>query len=963
MTSRETTSPTGPSTTDHSPDTDSEEDESNSSRGPEKVTSSRYRSLIDSLGTNRTGYLGSGLFVLSLTLGLASLGGYLYSATLSSGATYYWPVREATFALAPLGFAVLLFSVTVLLPGSRRLVGLGVTGTLICALSVAMFTTVYPENWSSSSQGVTGQVVGGYALGLGLLILTTGIATRTRRRQLHQDQNEVQSTSTTQSARPNVSTALDEGSAGSGTADGDERDERPIHATHPVRLDTDAVDDLGDLHTTLVAAPGIHLESDAAQIGNEWVRTLYVAGYPDRAQIGMLESALAIPTADFDYSIHVNPRDPSRTIASLKKNIRDLKVKQIEKSERGDVTQLDTERTLAEHETIYSRLIEGSQQVFDVGIYVTIRAEDREQLDRITDQLRTSLQAEQLTPKSASFQQDDALVCTSPIARDVLGHSAMMLGDGVGALFPFSLGTHIERDGVLMGYHSVTGSPLVVDRFAREKGYNCFVVGNTGAGKTFDTVLNLLRTLGKDDETMVIIADPFGDLAVLSEILDGERIVVSGTKGLNPLELSPTPEHILERTTDLDPYKQTVQKNVMGFLEAFFEMENTSLEGKRGVASVAVREAYQRKGITPDPATHGNESPTLRDVRDVLRDITQNPLDFIEGDPGTVSDIEVELWTRRASQLRMDLEPFREGGEYEHLARQTEVEIGESSVVYLDMQQVEGEQKTGLMLQLLLHAVYEQAKQTDKRVIFAIDEAHYLMQSSATLAFLERAVRHSRHFDLSIQLITQTVDEFFSADKEQAKTIADNCSLKVFHQVEGLSDANAAEWLGFSPPEAEFVRTAKPGSEADGYSQALVEVGEVGRFPINVRALPEETALITGEADQTSEKAAEGDSAGTHMPHSQAPEVVRNGNGLDDDVDEEIEPITSLEETQIIRRETNGAATDAIDEEEAVVDFDDLEPEEAARLLKMFGPKKLCKDPLQDGSNDPNHQSGRDGTQ
>ena len=614
------------------------------------------------------------------------------------------------------------------------------------------------------------------------------------------------------------------------------------------------LDTLGDLHSTLVAAPAIQIEADAVRVGDEWVRTLFVAGFPDRAVTGMLDSALSHPSADFDYSLHLRPRDAMNTVAELKENIRDLKVKQVEKTERGDVTLLDTEKTLAEHEAIYTRLQDQSQQIFDVGISVTIRAEDHDELDHVTDQLSTALQAEQLTPKSASFRQTDALVTTSPIGRDGLGQSAMMLGDGVGTLFPFSLGTHIEDDGVLMGYHSVTGSPLIVDRFSREKGYNCFVVGNTGAGKTFSTVLNLLRTLGKDEDTMVIMADPFGDLGVLCDILGGERIVVSGTKGLNPLDLAPTPENVLRDNPHLDPYKQTIQKDVMGFLEAFFEMENMSFADKRGVISVAVREAYSRKGITPDPATHDKANPTLRDVREILHDIARDPLEFIEGEPSTISDIEVDLWTKRASQLRMDLEPFREGGEYDHLGRQTELEIGDADVLYLDMQQIEGEQKTGLMLQLLLHAVYEQAKQTDKRVIFAIDEAHYLMQAQATLDFLERAIRHSRHFDLSIQLITQTVHEFFSTDQEQAKTIADNCSLKIFHQVEGLGDGDAAEWLGFSPPEAEFVRTAKPGSETDGYSQALIEVGDIGRFPVNVRALPEEVDLIAWSKDRQNVK-------------------------------------------------------------------------------------------------------------
>jgi len=69
--------------------------------------------------------------------------------------------------------------------------------------------------------------------------------------------------------------------------------------------------------------------------------------------------------------------------------------------------------------------------------------------------------------------------------------------------------------------------------------------------------------------------------------------------------------------------------------------------------------------------------------------------------------------------------------------------------------------------------------------------------------------------------------------------------LKIFHQVEGLTDANAEEWLDLSGPEAEFIRNAKPGSDEYGYSQALIEVGEAGRFPVNVHALPEEEALIT----------------------------------------------------------------------------------------------------------------------
>jgi type IV secretory pathway VirB4 component len=431
-----------------------------------------------------------------------------------------------------------------------------------------------------------------------------------------------------------------------------------------------------------------------------------------------------------------------------------------------------------------------------------------------------------------------------------------MLGGAIGSLYPFSTGTIIEESGVLLGYHSVTGSPVVVDRFERETGYNCFVAGNTGAGKTFSTILSLLRTYAKDEDVMVIVADPFGDLGSITDILGGERVVISGKRGLNPLEISPIPESVRKANPDLDPYTKTVQKDVIEFVQTFFTMEGMSVDGTRGVLSVALKEAYRRKGITPDPGTHSNESPTMRDLLDVLAEITNQPRQFTGEEPEQMPDIEADLWQKRASQLRMDLAPFQEGGEYANLGRPTEINLTGSDVLYLDMQQIEGKQKTGVMLQLVLRAVYERAKQTDKKVIFAIDEAHYLMQDEASLSFLERATRHARHYDLSLQLITQTVDEFFTQTDELAqksKAIADNCAIKIFHQVEGLTDANADEWLDLSPPETEFIRTAKPGSDEYGYSQALIEVGEAGRFPINVHALPSEESLIsTGTIDRDS---------------------------------------------------------------------------------------------------------------
>jgi hypothetical protein len=130
-----------------------------------------------------------------------------------------------------------------------------------------------------------------------------------------------------------------------------------------------------------------------------------------------------------------------------------------------------------------------------------------------------------------------------------------------------------------------------------------------------------------------------------------------------------------------------------------------------------------------------------------------------------------------------------------------------------------------------------------------------------------------------------------------------------------------------------------------------------------VRSLPEETALITGAADQT-EKLSVRDNAGAPTTHSHGTEAPGNGADLDVDVDERVEPLPSkFDEPQLPWIDGNSVATAAREDDEAIVDFDDLEPEEAARLLKTFDPIKLRKEPEQSRSTDPNHQSGRDGTQ
>jgi len=100
--------------------------------------------------------------------------------------------------------------------------------------------------------------------------------------------------------------------------------------------------------------------------------------------------------------------------------------------------------------------------------------------------------------------------------------------------------------------------------------------------------------------------------------------------------------------------------------------------------------------------------------------------------------------------------------------------------------------------------------------------------------------RHHRHHDLSIRLVTQTVDEFF--EHAESEAILDQCAVKQFHRLDGM-DEEWADEFGLNYAQMRFVQDAVPGNEDAGFSEALVGVDGEWRG-IQVKAMPKEKQVI-----------------------------------------------------------------------------------------------------------------------
>jgi type IV secretory pathway VirB4 component len=601
-------------------------------------------------------------------------------------------------------------------------------------------------------------------------------------------------------------------------------------------VESDILAGLAERHQDAMAPAAIEWGTRLARVGEQWTSTLYIAEYPDAPKDGYLSRLFELTDVAFDVTARVVPRNQRRARDELQRVADDLQADaDLERSVRGAYLQ---ERAAQARRTY--KAVENGQKVFDQELVVTVRAETKAELRRSIQQVKATLrdQPAHLEPKPAICTQDRAVQSAAPIGPTTLDRTAVALGGAVGALLASpQKASVLEAGGVEFGVHKETRSPLVIDPFARDDGYAMFTVGDPGSGKSFGAKQNFIRTIQQDPECIGVILEPLNDWVGVAEALGGQRLTVGGTLGLNPLEIKPTPEHVLDaRGTDASPLKER-RNRAVSFFANFFHHRNVDLGDRRTTLELAIDEAYERKGITDDVSTHDRESPTVRDVLNILEEMHEDASAFVvrvEAEGAKLEDDAVWL----LDQLRT----FDEGGQFENLGRHSEFDIREEDIVYLDLQQQGGSigGHTSLLMELLITLVYERAKTTQQSVVLVVDEARYLLSDTATLEYLETIFRHHRHHDLSIRLVTQTVDEFFQWP--EAEMILDQCAIKQFHKLDGM-DEQWADEFGLNHAQMQFVQNATPGSDEKGYSQALLGIDGEWRG-MEIRALPAEKAVI-----------------------------------------------------------------------------------------------------------------------
>lgn len=581
----------------------------------------------------------------------------------------------------------------------------------------------------------------------------------------------------------------------------------PVNTTKPaeVKIASDAKQFVEGLVSIkdIIAPSAIEVDFNHIRIDNKYFRTCFVAGYPRFVGLNWLSTLINFD-ASMKVSMYIYPTDGKEILDDLRRKIAEMEAEISTDIQRGRVVNPATQAKLEDALNLQTDLVKGEERFFQYGLYMTLSAKTKEELDRSTTNLESALGALMIVSKRANLQMEEGFTSTLPLCSDRLDITRNMDTTSLASTFPFVSSDLSDDKGIMYGINEHNGSLVIFDRFSMQN-YNSVVFASAGAGKSYMIKLEAMRSLmlGTD----IIVIDPENEYQSLAESVGGQYIAFGYGEAskINPFDLSLVIE---EGENALNDKVLTLHKMFKIMIGAMDPIEESILDK-------AVMEAYRAKGITPDPETQTKDAPLIEDLYKAL----------------------IGMEEERARNLSARLEKYIKGSFAGIFNQKTTVNLKNSFVVF-GIRNLE-ESLRPVAMHIILDYIWTIVKKELKKRILIVDEAWYLMQYEDSAAFLRGIVKRGRKYYLGVTTITQDVDDFL--ETPYGKEIVTNSAIQILMKQHSAAIDKVGETFYLSDGEKQLLLSADKG-------EGIFFAGQ-NHVAIQVIASEEEHNLITSNPE------------------------------------------------------------------------------------------------------------------
>ena len=273
------------------------------------------------------------------------------------------------------------------------------------------------------------------------------------------------------------------------------------------------------------------------EIGTQFTRIMFVRRY-DRTLDDTFISDLLDNNEKIAVSKQVRKIEKGEANDLIRKKIFDLQGKIQRRKEKNyksgtDFIPFAYQEALQELEDLQNQLSDTNCELFKIGVFISLTAKTKEDLETLTQYVRSKATKHQVTVDILTRQQEKGLTSVLPFANNQFTNKnnsicTYLLSDAAAVLLPFSTINHFSEKGTCYGIsiNSTTRSLVVLDRTS-EMNSNGFVLGTSGSGKSMFTKSEIQDIIMKHPDDEFIVIDPENEYKVICKELDGEMLKIS----------------------------------------------------------------------------------------------------------------------------------------------------------------------------------------------------------------------------------------------------------------------------------------------------------------------------------------------------------------------------------------------------------------------------------------------------
>jgi len=531
---------------------------------------------------------------------------------------------------------------------------------------------------------------------------------------------------------------------------------------------------------------GLEENVDHLCIDGVYIRTLYISGYPFVASSGWMDSLINF-NHDTDISYHLHEVNALHALPKLHRKITELESTKRAMMRAGKIVGSEVTDPLDSAIELRDKIQRGQEKLFQMSIYVCLRADSLEELNKTTKLLEATLSARLFYSKVARYQQLEALQAILPRGEDQLAQKRNLDSSSAALTFPFMSSELVQESGILYGVNKSNNSLVILDRFSLHNA-NSIVFAQSGSGKSYTTKVEILRQLMQG--TKVIVIDPEREYKRLTESVGGTYIKLSATskQKVNPFDLATT----FHTSSDLSEHAQDLTEVISLMAEGLSSRE------KAAVDKTILRIYKKVKGTQP-----------------------------------LLEDLYTELQKLGQLKLCERLEKYISGSLADVFNAQTNINLDNRLVIF-DIKDLP-ESLRQIMMLIISNFVKNQVMAHPEKRLLIIDEGWMLLEHEESARFVAGLVRRARKYYLGVSIISQQANDFLRSDYGRA--IASQSALRILMRQDTTTIKNVVSEFNLSEYEQSFLLTCERGD-------ALI-IADQNHVAVKVVASDKEHPLIT----------------------------------------------------------------------------------------------------------------------